>query len=878
MTRMFGKVFFAEGQSECIASEEEDTSGITGTSGKVFGGAVVNSISAEDRQRLLKTSASNANVEFESMGGMTRKPECRRWAVVTTIFKPSNAMGKLMSMPNWCLVIVGDRKTPSSCFHTLVEVDDLHQTFYLGIEEQEKLAESLTTVGSLPWNHFGRKNIGYLYAIAHGAEQIWDFDDDNPITVDNFLHMLDAERVAVTVPSAPGPLYNPMPVMGAPIFPSWPRGFPLDSIKEESTYALDQHKGTIDMRSIGIVQSLAHHDPDVDAIYRLTSGLLPFNFCEVNLAASSVQVIPPGTLTPFNAQATLFNHDMLWATYLPISVHGRVSDIWRSYIVQVLGWHVNQVLAFSEPLVTQFRNAHNYLADLESEGDLYRKSGELTAFLGSEWKCPHNTLPECVMDLWISVYERDYIGMKDVELMLNWLDDLHSIGYKFPKWNNKRIRLEYHSDYTLNRKVALNKEALGKPCVAAPEDLILSSVVLNDSATKAFMAEIGRDKVRVLVTGMGVDITKLKEPILAHWRSNGVRSWAHYLFLRDLGFETWYKLKGTANDEIRDRYPHFVDNSDEDEIVRMANAGYFDFIIVSEWSIVEAVKPAFLTRIKGARFIFTVCVDDPLDTKQVKTLYKNNAIALVTFNHHLAKLNFDARKTGIPSMVNAFGQFTPAAALEPRKEYIGSFVFVGDVRTQLGYDVFVALAKAFPDYEMLIISAATFDSKKQKTTESFCELIAQEKYGGYECPPNLQWVQSPKGDPKADHILATADIALDFSWIPMWIHDNTKVQMYLTYGLPVVTNRPSQTYRWSGLFGNRFEVIGATESRNPSSWVSAVQRLLESPAIDRRHSTSLANFMFSWETHTFELFSTIMGILDQDLLKVKPRPDPFFAK
>ena len=36
-------------------------------------------------------------------------------------------------------------------------------------------------VESLPWHSFGRKNIGYLYAIANGAKYIWDFDDDNII-------------------------------------------------------------------------------------------------------------------------------------------------------------------------------------------------------------------------------------------------------------------------------------------------------------------------------------------------------------------------------------------------------------------------------------------------------------------------------------------------------------------------------------------------------------------------------------------------------------------------------------------------------------------------------------------------------------------------
>ena len=34
-------------------------------------------------------------------------------------------------------------------------------------------------VNALPWFHFGRKNVGYVFAIANGAKTIWDFDDDN---------------------------------------------------------------------------------------------------------------------------------------------------------------------------------------------------------------------------------------------------------------------------------------------------------------------------------------------------------------------------------------------------------------------------------------------------------------------------------------------------------------------------------------------------------------------------------------------------------------------------------------------------------------------------------------------------------------------------
>ena len=44
---------------------------------------------------------------------------------------------------------------------------------------QEDMAKTFPLVDVLPWNHFGRKNIGYIYAIHHGAQIIWDFDDDN---------------------------------------------------------------------------------------------------------------------------------------------------------------------------------------------------------------------------------------------------------------------------------------------------------------------------------------------------------------------------------------------------------------------------------------------------------------------------------------------------------------------------------------------------------------------------------------------------------------------------------------------------------------------------------------------------------------------------
>lgn len=49
---------------------------------------------------------------------------------------------------------------------------------------QKEMSEKFPLVKALPWNHFGRKNIGYLYAILHGATTVWDFDDDNMLLTD----------------------------------------------------------------------------------------------------------------------------------------------------------------------------------------------------------------------------------------------------------------------------------------------------------------------------------------------------------------------------------------------------------------------------------------------------------------------------------------------------------------------------------------------------------------------------------------------------------------------------------------------------------------------------------------------------------------------
>lgn len=55
----------------------------------------------------------------------------------------------------------------------------------------------------------------------------------------------------------------------------------------------------------------------------------------------------------YNAQATLHFYSALWSLMLPVTVHGRVSDIWRGYAAQRILSLLDLRLVFSPPLVRQ---------------------------------------------------------------------------------------------------------------------------------------------------------------------------------------------------------------------------------------------------------------------------------------------------------------------------------------------------------------------------------------------------------------------------------------------------------------------------------------------------------------------------------------------
>ena len=368
-------------------------------------------------------------------------PWCEKWAVMTTIFDVSDAVRRQVKLRNWCLVVVFDKKSAKSYNTGWTEGEGNDAVVYLRPDDQVAMQKAF--VDALPWNHFGHKNIGYLYAIMHGAKVIWDFDDDNSLkfwipgaapsgapSIDETFPEDEGQTIEVLEPKVHDwPTYNPYPALGAPTLPSWPRGLPLEDIKVSKCNDTPLHTIKLKASLIGVLQSLADYQPDVDAIFRLTMPI-PFFFNQPE--ENKHLMIPKGCLTPYNAQATLHFKAGFFGLFLLITVSGRVTDIWRSFIAQRLFWDVGLQFGFiARPLVVQDRNVHSNISDLGSEWDLYTKGKQLVEFLGS-WKGKGITIVERTEELWVALYERQYIELHDVELVQLWLQTLLGVGYTFP--------------------------------------------------------------------------------------------------------------------------------------------------------------------------------------------------------------------------------------------------------------------------------------------------------------------------------------------------------------------------------------------------------------------------------------------------------------
>jgi hypothetical protein len=283
--------------------------------------------------------------------------------IITTINKPTETVLKHINNKEYDVIIVGDNKTPND-YKSL-------NCIYLDIPSQKRLFPELSDL--LPYNHYCRKNLGYLYAIKRGYKIIYETDDDN-VPYDDFDSVLKYDNIQMITEQ------NSKWINIFKYFTNdahiWPRGFPLSLLKTTPNYLIQDTEKTP-----SIINGLVENDPDVDALFRIICN----HQDSIKWEKDKKILIDNKNVCVFNTQNTFWlNPDLFICLLIPSSVSFRYCDILRGIINNIILKKTNNYMMYSSPNVVQNRNEHNLINDFKSEYEMYIHNEKILDYIEND--------------------------------------------------------------------------------------------------------------------------------------------------------------------------------------------------------------------------------------------------------------------------------------------------------------------------------------------------------------------------------------------------------------------------------------------------------------------------------------------------------------
>jgi hypothetical protein len=326
--------------------------------------------------------------------------------VITTVNKITKGIVDFSKKSDWKLIIVGDIQG--------THIESAANLKYLSIDDQINLDSPL--VGNIPYNHYARKNIGYMYAIQNGANVIYDTDDDNlPYSFWKFEDFSCNKNIITNVKFLN--IYKYFTTMKI-----WPRGFPLDEILSQHNIGIRESVPV----NIGVWQGLSDIEPDVDAIYRLTVNQ------QIRFDDKPSVYLDKGVYCPFNSQNTFWRRELFPLLYLPISTSFRFTDILRSYIAQRLMWEIPFYVGFTKATVYQERNKHDFMNDFSQEIDCYMNIKNIVRILDTI------NLGKNILDNLLIIYSeminQKILKNEELKSLMTWCDFIRT---QYDSFDNK---------------------------------------------------------------------------------------------------------------------------------------------------------------------------------------------------------------------------------------------------------------------------------------------------------------------------------------------------------------------------------------------------------------------------------------------------------
>jgi hypothetical protein len=329
--------------------------------------------------------------------------------VVTSISGPNAVLASLAEGSQAAgarFIVIGDSKSPADF--------KLPGCEFYSLQKQRSLPFAFARL--CHERSYTRKNIGYLEAIAAGAQFIVETDDDN---FPREAFWLERD------PQVTGDFISEERWLNAYRYFSdtsiYPRGFPLERCND--AVAEMPLRGSVRQAHCPIQQGLADRNPDVDAIYRMLFPL-PLDFRQ-----DGPLILGKKTWCPFNSQNTTTFPEAYPLLYLPTFCSFRMTDIWRSFVAQRIAWTCDWHISFHASTVYQERNEHDLLRDFADEVPGYLNNAKIARTLDAlELASGTASIEANMTACYQALIGLSLVDAREIELLQAWFADLRGLS------------------------------------------------------------------------------------------------------------------------------------------------------------------------------------------------------------------------------------------------------------------------------------------------------------------------------------------------------------------------------------------------------------------------------------------------------------------
>ena len=344
-------------------------------------------------------------------------------------------LGLLNNLESWKIVVLGNNKTNDKYWKAL---NNSNKLVYLSNNDQNNLGYS--SIKYIDNFSYFRKNIGYLYAIQHGATEIYEIEEDIIIEDTNDLDFKLNNNLINYCIRNDSMFINPYINFGDKNI--WPRGFRINDLGKDFNNNFSILNSSQLIIKPLIYQGLINGFPDIDTIFFQTM-IKTNQIFNYNLSKNYPLLYFPGYYTPINSMNTKYLYEMFPFLLLPTTVNKELSDIYRGYIMQRFAWGLNGTVIYHYSSFYR-KNFGNLFHNKFINGkDIYHNLDNFLTILEMKDYPKINDYIKLLIHLINNLISNKFLKENDLYLYKAFIKDLNNLGYNFTYNFSKEINFNY---------------------------------------------------------------------------------------------------------------------------------------------------------------------------------------------------------------------------------------------------------------------------------------------------------------------------------------------------------------------------------------------------------------------------------------------------